>query len=118
MTLPKLTTTIRALAVSLALGVTTLTALPVQAGSPGFNFSFEFGNGEFRFGNKFPQHFVCLTDRQIRRAIRNRGYHDVFLNVPNGQYIQVKATKGKWVYIIKFNYCTNDIVDRYRLHRS
>ena len=118
MTLPKLKTVIRALAVSLALGATSLAAVPVQAGSPGFNFNFEFGNGEFGFGNKFPQRLICLTDRQIRRAIGDRGYHDVYLNVPNGQYIEVRATKGKWVYLINFNYCTNDIIDRDRLRRS
>jgi hypothetical protein len=110
--------TLAALAVALALGSPMLAASPVQAGSPSFGFSFEFGNDGFHFGDEFDELPVCMTDRQIRRAIRDRGYHDIYLNVPDGRYIQVKATKGKWVYIIKFNFCSNDIVDRYRLRRS
>jgi hypothetical protein len=52
---------------------------------------------------------MCLTNYQIRRAVAEAGFSDIFLNVPNDGYIQVRARRGAWIYLIRFNYCTGRI---------
>jgi hypothetical protein len=104
-------TTVKAAVVALALGAGTLGAAPVQA--QGFNFEFSFGNG---FDQRFPR--LCLTDRQLRNAIEDQGYHNVYLNVPRDNRIQAKATRGNWVYLLEVNVCSGRILDRERLRRA
>lgn len=104
----------RAALLSLTLAAGTFTAAPVQAQ----NFSFEFGFGnDSRFQHRrFPR--ICLTDQQLRRAIREQGYRNVYLNVENDNRIQARATRGGWVYLLWVNACTGRILDRERLRRS
>lgn len=59
--------------------------------------------------------FCILTDSGLRTAVEDEGYSDVFLNVPTGRYVQARATRGDWVYLLRLNVCTGDIVDRDRL---
>ena len=61
---------------------------------------------------------ICLTDSQIRGAVAENGYSSIYLNVPNDQHIQVRATKGGWVYLLDFNYCTGQIEGRQRLRQA
>lgn len=110
----RLSRTLQAVLVAAALGASAISASPAQAHS--FSFGFQFGHGDFMFGRPhlhFPR--LCLTDRQLRRAIRARGYHDIFLNVENNNRIQVRATRGRWVYLLWVNACTGRILDRERL---
>lgn len=83
-------------------------AAPVQA--QGFGIFFGDERSDF-----FPERFICLTDRQIRQAVADEGYSDIFLNVPNNKHIQVRATQGGWVYLLDFNYCSGRIESRQRL---
>lgn len=94
-----------------ALGVVLAGAsMPVQAAS--LQFGFGFGNG---FGLHRPVICIELTDSQIRQAVRNRGYSNVYLNVANDHRIQVRATKGGWVYLLKVSTCTGTILERSKL---
>lgn len=59
---------------------------------------------------------VCLVGNSaLRRAIARQGYENVFLNVPNDNRIQARATRGDWVYLLEVNHCTGRILDRRRL---
>jgi hypothetical protein len=78
-----LKTGIRAGIVALALGGTALVAAPVQAAQPNFGFQLNFGNGGFGNGG-IVLHFgddnyfdYCLTNSQIRSALRGKGYSQV-----------------------------------------
>lgn len=40
------------------------------------------------------------------------------LNVPIGRYVQARAGRGEWVYLLKVNTCTGAIVDCEQLRRN
>lgn len=107
----KVTMLFRAAVLGLALSAS---ALPVQA--QGMQFQFGFGNDGFGF--RRPLICIELTDRQIRNAVRNQGYRNISLNVANDRRIQVRATRGNWVYLLRVSTCTGAILDRQRLRRS
>lgn len=88
-------------------------SLPAQAASV----QFHFGTGD-GFGFKRPLICVELTDRQIRAAVAAQGYRSIYLNVRNDRGIQVRATKGEWVYLLRVSTCTGAILDRDRLRRA
>jgi len=122
---PMISKTARAAAVALALGATAVTAMPAQAGS---SFSFGFGVGPgYDMGpgfypyrhhfRPFPD-FVCLTDFQVRLAIRNAGYFNVYLNAPMGRYIQARASRGNSTFLITFDRCRGVIVRVERLRHD
>ena len=101
---------LRAAVLGLAL---TASTLPVAAQ----NLQFQFGFGTDGFGFRRPLICVELTDRQIRDAVRSQGYTNIFLNVRNDRRIQVRATRGGWVYLLRVSTCTGAILDRERLRR-
>jgi hypothetical protein len=107
----------RAALVALLLGTSGLGGAPaVHAQGLGFSFGFGIGNhDDDRFF--FPRR-LCLTDRGIREAIRDEGYRNIYLNVPIGRTVQARATRGDWVYLLRVDICTGDIVERKRLRRS
>jgi len=92
----------------LAVTLTGTVAAPVQA-QP---FGLFFGDERSDF---YPERLSCLTDYQIRQAIADLGYHDIYLNVAMDKRIQVRATQGEWVYLIEFNYCSARIESLKRL---
>lgn len=104
----------KAAVLAVALGGATLSALPAQAAGPEFGFSFQFGTGG-DFFPRHPQRIMCLTDYQVRQAVAAYGYNRIYLNVGEGKYIQVKASKGSRTYLLKFNRCTGQIVERMRI---
>jgi len=111
-------TALRAAAIVAVLG---LGAIAPAATTQTLNFGFGFGHGFDDDDDDFfgpPQLAMCLTDSQIRRSIANRGYSQISLNVPNHKRVQVRATKGGTVYLLKFNFCTNQIEDRTALRRA
>lgn len=63
----------------------------------------------------FPRRLCLLTDRSVREAIRDQGYTNIYLNVPVGRFIQARATRGDWVYLLRVDYCSGTVVDRKRL---
>lgn len=102
---------IRATVLSLALGAS---IIPASAAS----MQFQFGFGTDGFGFRRPLICLELTDRQIRNAVANQGYHNIYLNVRNDRRIQVRATRGDWVYLLRVSTCTGAILDRDRLRRA
>jgi hypothetical protein len=79
---------------------------------------FHFGFGTDGFGYRRPLVCIELTDRQIRNAVRDQGYTNIYLNVRNDRRIQVRATRGDWVYLLRVSTCTGAILDRDRLRRA
>jgi hypothetical protein len=53
---------------------------------------------------------LCQTDYEIRRSIAEKGFTNIYLNSPIETHIRVRATKGKTVYLIDYNYCFPEIV--------
>lgn len=88
-----------------------LALAPVPA-SAQVSFGFHFGDEPRDF---YPQLPMCLTDNQIRQSIARRGYSNIALNVANEKRIQVRATKGGWVYLIDFDFCADRIRGRQAL---
>ena len=89
--------------------------MPAQAAGPHMTFGFGFGFGDHDRYRPF-----CLphTDFQIRRDVARAGYSHIYLNQPIGRRIEVRATKGSWVYLLSVNICTGDIVDSRRLRHA
>ncbi len=100
---------LRAAVLGLAL---TSAAVPATAAQ------FHFGFGTDGFGFRRPLVCIELTDRQIRNAVRDQGYTNIYLNVRNDRRIQVRATRGDWVYLLRVSTCTGAILDRDRLRRA
>jgi hypothetical protein len=94
----------------------TLVATTLPAAAQGVQFHFGFGNDGF--GYRRPLVCVELTDRQIRNAVRDQGYRNISLNVRNDRRIQVRATRGEWVYLLRVSTCTGTILVRDRLRRA
>ena len=86
-------------------------AMPAQA----VQFHFGIGDG---FGFRRPSICVELTDRQLRNAVAAQGYSNIYLNVRNDRRIQVRATRGDWVYLLRVSTCSGAILERDRLRRS
>lgn len=101
----------RSIAIALtALLLGTSVTIPVQAQSTGFGIF--YGDEESDF---FPEHITCMGDYQVRRAVADRGYTNIYLNVMNDKHVQVRATRDGWVYLLDFNYCTGRIEERRQL---
>jgi hypothetical protein len=100
----------RALAAIVLLGATLAGAAPATA--QGFNFGFGFGPRP-PFSD-----LLCANNSQVRQLIARKGFTDIFLNAIQGRYIQVRATKGSWVYLIQYDRCSKVIVDADKLRRA
>jgi len=106
----KIASILRAGVLGLALAAA---SVPAQAASV----QFHFGTGE-GFGFRRPLICIELTDRALREAVAAQGYRNIYLNVRNDRRIQVRATKGEWVYLLRVSTCSGAILDRDRLRRS
>ena len=98
---------------SIAIALTAMllgTAAPAQAQS--LSFGIFFGDEESDF---FPERITCMSDYQVRQAVAERGYTNIYLNVMNDKHVEVRATRDGWVYLLDFNYCTGRIEDRTQL---
>jgi hypothetical protein len=101
-------------AAALAVGLLHVAAPPAQAQlSFGFGFNYNKENGDFLFPR-----LCILTDRGLRNAIEDQGYEDVYLNAPIGRHVQARARDGNWIYLLRVNVCTGEIVERERLRRA
>ena len=113
----------RAAALALVVSASVLTAMPAQAAmhymSPGMSMGMGMGMGmgtglyPHRFNSLF-----CYSDYQVRQALKYRGFSHIYLNAAMGRFIQARATRGNWVYLIEFNRCSGHIVDLRRLRRA
>lgn len=113
MTMSRIKTVAAALLTAALLG----SAVPAaQAHGLQFNFGIGIGDSHNGFFERRRLLRPCImTDGQLRRLIRQKGYTDVFLNVANNNRIQVRATRGDWVYLLRVNTCTGRILERERL---
>jgi hypothetical protein len=122
MTLSKL---FKAGAVAIALSATALAAVPAQA-APQFSFQFGVGNG-FGFGFGGPQYFgqngitlqfgdpnyyqYCLTDTQVKWALKNNGYAQVkivkYYNSTN-KVLAIGWKNGDW-WQMRVDRCTGKV---------
>ena len=109
LTLPK---SIRAVAVVVALAGAAFTAVPAQAqslefrfGGPGFSWQFNDRDG--------PRH--CLSDRQVRRDLRQDGYREIRFFDRRGRVVQLTAELRNRDYEIAYDTCRGRIVDRDRI---
>ncbi|WP_375451014.1 hypothetical protein [uncultured Devosia sp.] len=100
---------LRACALTALVGLGAVTS-PVLAQSPGFGFGGDFDDYDDDY--LFPERILCMTERQMRQAIADRGYSNVTLNVPHNKRVQARGTMNGTVYLIKFNYCSDRIEDR------
>lgn len=106
-------TLIRTMLVGLTLTAGGLSAMPAQAQFHfGFGFDRDHGAGEFYDG---PTRLCLGTNHLIRQAVARQGYTNIYLNVEHDQRIEVRATKGKWVYLLEVNACSGRILERKRL---
>jgi hypothetical protein len=89
-----------------------LGAGPVPASAQQLNFGIFFGDERSDF---YPERITCLTEHQVRQAVADRGYTDIYLNVEMDKHIQVRANRGGWTYLLDFDMCTGRIEGRQRL---
>lgn len=62
-----------------------------------------------------PPFCIEISDHGLREMVAEQGFTNVYLNVRNDKRIQVRATKGKWVYLLQVSTCTGSIVYGQRL---
>lgn len=110
----KSTKWIRAALVSAALAASVVPAVPAQAASFGFGFGFGFGDRD----KEWIPFCVEMTDYQVRKAVARQGFENIYLNVRDHHRIQVRATQGSWVYLLRVSTCTGNILDSSRLRHS
>ncbi len=114
--LSKLRTTGRAAAVAMVLAGTALAAMPVEA-APLKNFSLEIkpqGDQKamqlkkFKGDNAF--FFWCLTDKQIRKGLKNYGFYDIDIVDHIGKNkVRVEAGWDDWYYSFRLHRCTGEV---------
>jgi hypothetical protein len=75
-------------------------------------------SGLWPYGGHFKTFCFELTDYQLRKAIKAKGYSNIYLNARDSHRIQVRATKGSWVYLLRVNTCDGSILERNRLRHS
>ncbi|HQZ12591.1 MAG TPA: hypothetical protein PK286_06860 [Devosia sp.] len=93
-------------------------APPAMAQTLHFGFGMGIDQGDDPDARFLPRRLCILTDRGLRNTIADQGYKNIFLNVPTGRYVQARATRGEWVYLLRVNACTGLIIDRERLRRA
>lgn len=114
---------IKAAAVALVLGGTTVTAMPAMAqsspsvefrfGGPGFGFHFDSDrrHGRWDWGRN------CMSDPQVRRDLRRDGYRNIRFLDRRGRIVHVYAELGRRDYRIAYDSCRGRILDRDRIRR-
>lgn len=121
--------TSRAAIAALVIGAASISAMPAQAASTNFGFSFNAGNGlSFsidegqRNRHDGPRRFerVCLSDNQIRRDLRNSGFDNIRFGRERRGSVQVVAERGRWEYVLKVDRCDGQVatVDRQRMRQE
>jgi hypothetical protein len=62
-----------------------------------------------------PAFCIEITDHRLRQMVAEQGFSNIYLNVRNDERIQVRATRGDWVYLLQVSTCTGSIVYGQRL---
>ena len=124
----------RAAILALALAGTSIGVLPAaaMAQSPSVQFQLDFGNGgvEFRAGRRDRDRDYlwddrgdryCLSDRRIRRALRDEGWRDIdFVRELRRNRVEIVARYGRSYYLLRADRCDGEvrIVERLRRNRG
>lgn len=124
-----LTNTLRAGVVALALAGTAIVGtVPAQAASsnPSFGFELNFGSGgsgnggiKLHFGDR--NYFdYCLTNSQIERGLRHKGYRDVRIvrESRRDDKVFAVARKGFSWYSMRVDRCTGKVDKVRKIHRN
>jgi hypothetical protein len=114
-------TSSRAALAALIIGAASVSAMPAQAANPNFSFGFNSGNGlTFYFGDgqqhrRFQQ--VCMTNREIRRDLRQSGFRNIRFGKQRKSKVRVIAVRGRWEYELRVNRCNGQVatLDRTRI---
>jgi hypothetical protein len=112
---------LRAAALVFTLAGSSLVAAPVMAPTPvqAQSLSFSFG-GEgfrFRFGDRFGSRFdrrFCMSDRAVRRDLRDRGYREIRFRDRRGRILVLTAERRGNDFLIIYDACRGRILDRRR----
>jgi hypothetical protein len=112
MSVLSLPSTLRAAAVAIALAGTVFAVMPAQAQSVEFHFG---GPGfSWQFGNRDGLHY-CLSDREVRRDLRQDGYREIRFFDRRGRIVELTAELRNRDYEIAYDTCRGRIVDRDRI---
>jgi hypothetical protein len=77
-----------------------------RIGGPGFRFEFGDHDRDFRY---------CMSLRDVRRDLRDRGYRDIHFVDRHGRIVQVEAERRGRDYLITYDRCRGRIIDRDRI---
>lgn len=105
----------RAAVLALVLAGTAMTAMPAQA-APLKNFQLELQLPKEEKGLQFkkvdPNKFFnwCLTDKQIRKGLKNLGFYEVDIVAHLGKNrVRVEAAWDEWVYSMRIHRCSGEV---------
>lgn len=123
----------RAALVALALGATTLSAVPASAQDAPGGFSLQLPDGQgtqrsptFADGPQGGNHghwdddygFRCLTNREVRRGIAAYGFRRVeIVREFRRDRVEVQAVYGNWLYSMRVDKCTGEVDRMQRIRR-
>ena len=119
-----LRTTGRAAVVAFVLAGTALTAMPVEAKQLN-NFSLQVkpqGDMQGKSLKKFKNDdnaffFWCLSDKQIRKALKNYGFYDIDIVAYLGKNkVRVEAGYDDWYYSFRLNRCSGEVDKIHKLY--
>jgi len=117
----------RAAVVALAMGAVGMTAMPVQAAPPSFEFQLGIGdNGSVmgfdlknKKGKKWQPIKKCLTDRQVERGLEWYGFDDAdVVRKLSSSRVLVIAQDGNRFYSMTVNKCTGEVYNVKRLRKG
>lgn len=117
----------RAALVALAMGAVSMTAMPVQAAEPNFNFQLGIGNNGGVFGfelnNKNKKKYFpikkCLTNSQVENALEWYGFDDadVVKKLSKSKVLVIAEWNNKY-YSMTVNKCTGEVYNVKKLKKG
>lgn len=117
----------RAALVALAMGAVSMTAMPVQAAEPNFNFQLGIGNNGGVFGfelnNKNKKKYYpikkCLTNNQVEHGLEWYGFDnaDVVKKLSKSKVLVIAEWNNKY-YSMTVNKCTGEVYNVKKLKKG
>lgn len=117
----------RAALVALAMGAVSMTAMPVQAAEPSFNFQLGIGNNGGVFGfelnNKNKKKYYpikkCLTNSQVEHGLEWYGFDDadVVKKLSKSKVLVIAEWNNRY-YSMTVNKCTGQVYNVKRLKKG
>lgn len=117
----------RAALVALAMGAVSMTAMPVQAAEPNFNFQLGIGNNGGVFGfelnsknkKKYLPIKKCLTNNQVENALEWYGFDDadVVKRLSSSRVLVVAEWNNRY-YSMTVNKCSGEVYNVKRLKKG